>query len=133
MIAVTIQYNSDGKTSQVFGPEIDPKKQLDYVKKLKVEGLPEKINKVEMWSRAKGFVIAAAVSKKTLEKMAKDGDKAKADYLKEKEALKKDQEKFEKQKEQQNKKNAISAVEHLEKLKKQNGQQKEIKVLNQKK
>ena len=63
MIAITIQWDSKGKTTQVFGPEVDAKKQSQHIRKLKVEGLEDGIEKVEMWSRADGFKMAAKVSK----------------------------------------------------------------------
>lgn len=121
MKAVTIETKSDGKTSLVFGPEVDPKKQLDYVKKLKVDGLPDKVAKVEMWSRADGFRIAAAVSKKDLDAAKKEGEKVKKEYEAKKAELEKEDDEAQKKIDALKKENALKAKKHLEDLKAKNG------------
>jgi predicted subunit of tRNA(5-methylaminomethyl-2-thiouridylate) methyltransferase len=120
MKAVTIKYMTDGKTSLVHGPDVPAKEQLKYIKKLKLEGLPDKVDLVELWSRADGFRAAAKTSKKDMEASRKVGEKAKADYIKKQEELK---EKELKSLKEQKKKLEASKKEtdnHIAALKKKN-------------
>jgi hypothetical protein len=90
MIAITIQWDSKGKTTQVFGPEVDAKKQSQHIRKLKVEGLEDGIVLVEMWSRADGFKMVAKVSKSEVERIKKENEKAKKAFDAKNEKIKKD-------------------------------------------
>ena len=90
MNAVTIKWDSKGKTTQVFGPEVDAKKQAQYVKKLKIEGLDEGIELVEMWSRGGGFIMAAKRSKEQMISIRKEGEEAKKAFNAKKEKAAKD-------------------------------------------
>ena len=90
MIAITIQWDSKGKTTQVFGPEVDAKKQSQHIRKLKVEGLEDGIEKIEMWSRADGFKMVARVSKSEIERIKKENEKAKKAFDAKNEKIKKD-------------------------------------------
>ena len=85
MQAITVSWDSKGKSTQVFGPEVEAKKQSQYIKKLKAEGLEKGVVLVEMWSRASGFVMAAKRTKEELLTTQKEGEEAKKAFQAKKE------------------------------------------------
>ena len=120
MKAVTIKYMTDGKTSLVHGPDVPAKEQLKYIKKLKLEGLPDKVDLVEMWSRAEGFRAAAKTSKKAMQASKEAGEKAKADYIKKQEELKEKELKSLKAQQEKLKASKKATDDHIAALKKAN-------------
>ena len=67
MKAITVEVDSKGKTSLIYGLETSPAEQSKHIKKLKSEGLPKGVKFVHMISLANGLRISA---KKTKDQVA---------------------------------------------------------------
>lgn len=53
---LTIQYDSNGVTSLLYGQEVPAKDQRKKVQEFKLKGLPKGIERVEIWNRTQGIV-----------------------------------------------------------------------------